>query len=378
VTSSYDFVLAGAGAAGLSLAVHLIQSGKFRDKQILLIDRDDKKKNDRTWCFWEEEPGPFEEVVSHRWKQAWFHGQDESKKLGLDPFTYKLIRGLDFYQYCFSLLKNAGNVEFVRGEIEDLRPGEGHATCRVGEKHIKGTYIFSSMYEKPIIGKGEHYLLQHFLGWRLRTSTPVFDPAEPVLMDFRVSQDQGTSFVYVLPFSPFEALVEYTMFSERVMDRNHYEEGLQRYMSENFPSAEYNIEEEEFGVIPMTDHKFPPGNGNIVYIGTAAGQTKASTGYTFSFIQKHSRAIVECLAGEGHPSNVNRSAARFAFYDRTFLEVLERKKLAGHRVFERLFMKNPPARILRFLNNESAFSEELSLLASLPTIPFLKAALKIK
>jgi lycopene beta-cyclase len=230
----------------------------------------------------------------------------------------------------------------------------------------------------PVVEKGNHYLLQHFLGWRLRTTTPAFDPAEPILMDFRVSQEQGTSFVYVLPFSPHEALVEYTMFSERVLDRNHYEEGLRQYMTENFSSVEYTIEEKEFGVIPMTDHKFPSGNGNIIYTGTAAGQTKASTGYTFSFIQKHSRAIVESLSSEVHPSKVKSSPTRFAFYDRTFLEILERKKLPGHQVFERLFMRNPPARILKFLNNESTLSEEIGLLASLPTMPFLKAALKIK
>jgi lycopene beta-cyclase len=31
-------------------------SGKFADKSILLIDSDSKKKNDRTWCFWQEGP----------------------------------------------------------------------------------------------------------------------------------------------------------------------------------------------------------------------------------------------------------------------------------------------------------------------------------
>jgi lycopene beta-cyclase len=47
------------GCAGLSFAVHLIQSGKFSDKKILLIDKAPKIQNDRTWCFWENENGFF-------------------------------------------------------------------------------------------------------------------------------------------------------------------------------------------------------------------------------------------------------------------------------------------------------------------------------
>ena len=56
-STQYDYIIAGAGCAGLSLAVHMIHSGKFSDKKILIVDKDDKQKNDRTWCFWEKEPG---------------------------------------------------------------------------------------------------------------------------------------------------------------------------------------------------------------------------------------------------------------------------------------------------------------------------------
>jgi lycopene beta-cyclase len=51
--NNYDYIVAGAGAAGLSLIAHMIHSGQFSDKKILLIDRSPKTQNDRTWCFWE-------------------------------------------------------------------------------------------------------------------------------------------------------------------------------------------------------------------------------------------------------------------------------------------------------------------------------------
>jgi glycine/D-amino acid oxidase-like deaminating enzyme len=35
-SNQYDYIIAGAGCAGLSLAVHMIHSGKFSNKKILI------------------------------------------------------------------------------------------------------------------------------------------------------------------------------------------------------------------------------------------------------------------------------------------------------------------------------------------------------
>jgi hypothetical protein len=40
----YDFIFAGAGAATLQIVQKLIQSGGFTDKQLLILERDPKKK----------------------------------------------------------------------------------------------------------------------------------------------------------------------------------------------------------------------------------------------------------------------------------------------------------------------------------------------
>ena len=376
MSSAYDYVIAGSGAAGLSLAVHLLSSGKFNDKRILLADRDEKRSNDRTWCFWEKEPGLFESIVHRKWEKAWFHGQTTSRLLTLAPYSYKLIRGLDYYKYCFRVLEKFNNIEFVKGEISDLRSENGKAFCRVEGKEIQSGYVFSSLYQKPGLQKRDHFLLQHFLGWRIKTSTPVFDPSVAVLMDFRVPQSREATFIYILPFNDSEALVEYTVFSASVLERDRYEKGIAEYLREHYPGIEYSIEETEFGVIPMTDHDFGTGDERIIPIGTAGGQTKASTGYTFSFIQKHSREIVKDLLTSGRPLAYRPGNARSRFYDRTFLEVLQNGSLPGHKVFERLFTRNSPQRIFKFLDNETGLGEEIGLLLSLPAAPFLKAALR--
>jgi lycopene beta-cyclase len=180
-----------------------------------------------------------------------------------------------------------------------------------------------------------------------------------------------------MPFSPNTALVEYTLFTPTLLDEEGYRKGLEDYMEEFLQIPRYRIKEEEFGVIPMTDHRFSPGNGRMVNLGTAGGQTKPSSGYTFRFIQKHSAAVVKALVDARHPI-VNRGSLdkRFFWYDKVLLHMLYFKKMAGARIFHLLFKRNPIQRIFRFLDNETKLHEELILLNTLPQWPFMKAGWK--
>lgn len=374
----YDYIIAGAGCAGLSLAVHLIQSGKFNDKKILIVDKDDKQKNDRTWCFWEKNAGLFESVVYNKWEKTWFHGDKFSRLLSLSPYQYKLIRGIDFYSYCFNLIKQQSNFEIRTGDIKEIKSEAGKSWIQIGNDFFFAEYIFNSIiFSKPVLKKNEYYLLQHFKGWIIETDKDAFNPLEATLMDFRVSQQQGTTFVYVMPFSATKALVEYTLFTGKLLDPLQYDEGLKEYIKNFLKIDSYKIIEEEFGIIPMTNHKFPSAHGNIINIGTAGGQTKASSGYTFRFIQKYSVRIVENLIKRNNPFIAFPGGPKkFRFYDGTLLHILKHNQLPGDKIFTQLFKKNKPPQVLRFLDNESSLSDELKIISSLPTWPFLKAALK--
>jgi lycopene beta-cyclase len=375
-SSQYDYIIAGAGCAGLSLAVHMIHSGKFTDKKILIVDKEEKNKNDRTWCFWEPEPGLFEPVVYQRWKQVWFHGNDFSKLLFLSPYEYKLVRGIDFYNHCFDLIKNQSNIDILFGEVKEIKMDGEVATLKLNGEKFSAGYIFNSIqFDKPILKKKEYYLLQHFKGWVIETENPAFISGEATLMDFRMDQQHGTTFVYVMPFSATNALVEYTLFTEKLLEPYEYEKGLKEYITNYLRVHSYRITETEFGVIPMTNHRFPANEGNIINIGSAGGQTKGSSGYTFRFIQKNSAEIVERLSRGKHPAG-KPIKRKYYFYDSVLLNILHNKKLSGQEIFSDLFQKNKPQQVLRFLDNESSLSDELKIISSLPTWPFLKAALK--
>ncbi len=377
----YDYIFIGAGCAALSLLMRMINGSLLVGKQVLVIDKETKKKNDRTWCFWEKEAGFFEPVVCKQWNSMWFYGENFSKQLAIAPYSYKMIRGIDFYNYCFDTIRQQPAIDILYGDISDVSFDDSRIQFKIGNKPygFKDAVVFNSIpNEKEIAKQKPVQLLQHFKGWIVETAAPFFNPAEATLMDFRVAQTNGTTFVYVLPLSSTKALVEYTLFSEKILPDNIYNDGLKQYLQQYLQLTTYKIAEEEFGIIPMTDAKFPWYANGMYHIGAAGGQTKASSGYTFQFIQKQSAAIVKQLSDKTFDSQTKPAAfsKRFNFYDAVLLRVLAGKYARGSSVFTSLFKNNQPAAIFTFLDNESSFVQDLSIIQSLPALPFLKGAYK--
>lgn len=357
----------------------MLKSGKFSDKKILLLDKDRKTKNDRTWCFWEEKEGFFEEIVYSKWDAISFLSDTFSAEMNIRPYQYKMIRGIDFYQYCFQEINKHANVEMQYGTLGDIKYEKDFLILSIDKIVYRlkntGTNIFNSIYNPGVTGKKNIRLLQHFKGWRIETKTAYFDTATAVMMDFRVKQHHGTSFAYVLPFTTNTALVEYTLFTKQLLESNQYDEELKNYIDTFLRIKDYTITEEEFGVIPMTNEKFNF-RGKEWNIGTAGGQTKASSGYTFQFIQKQSQQILACLLSGKSLQSLSPPATRFRFYDHTLLHILYYNKLPGKQIFSQLFQKNKPQQVLKFLDNESSFAEEVKIISTLPVWPFLKAAFR--
>ncbi|HEU4903944.1 MAG TPA: lycopene cyclase family protein, partial [Flavisolibacter sp.] len=277
----YDYIIAGTGCAGLSLVMHMMQQKPLQQKKILLVDKAEKIHNDRTWCFWEKGKGFFDNIVHRQWEELLFSSDTFSGTLSIAPYRYKMIRGLDFYRYCLEALKKHPSITVYQGNVSRLFSNEKTGII-VDGKEITADYVFSSILPaKPALQKKDVWLLQHFKGWLVETEKPVFDAKKATLMDFRISQKKGTAFCYVLPYSSCEALVEYTLFTSSLLQPEEYDAELKTYISEFLKIGTYTIRETEFGVIPMTNHRFRRQHNNIINIGTAGGQTKGSSGSTF-------------------------------------------------------------------------------------------------
>lgn len=369
---SFDFIFLGAGCASLSLLVRMIESGKFSDKKILLVDRQIKNSNDRTWCFWEREKNYFDQIVYKTWTHLVFNADHEQIKLDTGPYVYKMIRGLDFYEYCFSKISTKKNINVCYGVVEFLA-GQNNILFNGKPLQSSNAIVFNSIVTSTPNAL-YHQLLQHFKGWMIEADN-AFDPEIATLMDFSIDQQNGTTFMYVLPLSSSRALIEYTLFSPALLADNDYDTALKKYVENNLTIKNYNIKQTEFGVIPMTNHPFPFYSNGMYHIGTAGGNTKPSTGYTFRFIQKQSGHILKDLIAGKKPTQ-KKLPKKFNFYDSTFLNVLTTNKLPGKQVFTTLFKKNKASEIFNFLDNESTLTTDLSIINSLPTGKFFKAGLQ--
>ena len=373
--STYDYIILGAGCAGLSLLMRFLQSPQLAHKKILLIDKQPKIINNRTWCFWEKEAGFFNTIVYKNWNHLLFACNDALTQLSIKPYTYKMIRGIDLYNYCFTEISKFPNVEVIYEEILNFSSEKIILANRVIE--CGNAIVFNSTYKNLPQQKNKHYLLQHFKGKVIETSEPFFDETKATLMDFRVHQNHGTAFVYVMPLSPFKALIEYTLFTAALLTPEQYEGELNNYINNTLQLKNYNIIEEEFGVIPMTNAIFSIVENGVYNIGTAGGQTKASTGYTFQFIQKQADAIITLLLKNKKPIvSDDFFKKRFKFYDSTLLNLLTNEHLDGADFFSTLYKNNSAAAIFKFLDNETSLPEELKIMNTAPRWLFTKAAFK--
>lgn len=368
----YDIIVLGAGCAGLSLVVRLLNNPATQHKKILLVDKAPKQHNDRTWCFWEKAPGLFESITVKQWEQLNFYSNTFSGSLSIAPYRYKMIRGIDFYNHCFAIIAQHTNVTVLYDEV--LQYSSQQIQLSGGVINCGQTLVFSSLYQPPQQQSGRYYLLQHFKGWMVETAQPCFDVQQATLMDFRVSQAQGTSFVYVMPLAPNRALIEYTLFTESLLSQEQYDAALQDYIANYLHIPTYSVRETEFGVIPMTSARMPAMVNGVYQMGTAGGQTKASTGYTFQFIQKQAAAIVANLATGKQAFAHSQSNHRFRIYDNTLLNILANKKMPGDAIFARLFQRNKAATLFTFLDNETSWFEELKIMSTVPQGLFIKAA----
>ncbi len=374
-TKNYDYIIIGAGAAGLMLADAMISDDFFKDKSILLLDKDHKQTNDRTWCFWEKGEGQFDHLVHKRWNHIYFGGKQFSKQFNIHPYAYKMIRGVDFYTARFSKIEAASNITFLQTEVLNVEDeGQSVAVSTATDTFI-GQQAFNSIFDYKMATHQEKYplLQQHFIGWVVKTKEPVFDIDQATYMDFSIEQKGNTRFMYVLPYTENKALVEYTLFSEDLLPKEEYEIAIKAYLKNTLGVSVYELEETEMGSIPMTCYDFKEHHSaNVRYIGTAGGWAKPSTGYTFASTARKIPVLIDYIKS-GKPLQNLSFKNRFWWYDLLFLDVLHKDNTNGFRIFESLFKNRSPQLIFKFLDEQTSLWEDIKYIWGCPKKPFIKA-----
>ena len=372
-----SYIILGAGASGLMLAYRMSQDRNFDDKSILIIDQVKDKGNDRTWCYWEEGEGEWDDLLSKKWSKVFFGSEDFTNTLDISPYTYKMIRSQKFYHKLWRSIEQKSNFIFVEDSVKKYSEVNNGVKVVTNKSTYFGLKLLNSILDKTVYERQQKYpvLKQHFVGWFIKTKTDCFDDSMATFMDFNIPQNGNTRFMYVLPIDKKTALFEYTLFSKDLLENSEYEDAIKDYLKEK-KVTDFEILEKENGAIPMTSFKFQELNSkSILNIGTAGGWTKASTGYTFYNTSKKTKDLVAFLKNEDDLS-LFAKRTKFWFYDLLLLDVLANNNDKGSALFASIFKKVNVKTILKFLGEDSNIREDLKIITSVSPKPFVMAIVK--
>ncbi|NBP65256.1 MAG: hypothetical protein EBU66_11450 [Bacteroidetes bacterium] len=373
-----DYVFIGLGAANSLILRQMYHQGLLIDASMAIIDPDEKLLNDKTFCFWATEQElqdlGLTSLISHQWSKL---GIGDMIAQSVSPYHYHHISSIALYDELRDILSTC-NVRFIRERAESIKTNSGLKmfTVNTASSTVKTRYVFDSrppQWNPP--ASNETFLLQSFVGWRITTKDACFDIDTFTMMDFSIDQAQSTQFVYTLPFNSHHALVELTRFGKDPISYDYAQEQLYSYC-ESKKFGDYTIDSTEQGVIPMSSCTIKTEQTFEKYVktGSGAGRIKPSTGYAFKEMAHDAIDIVASIQEKQSPTRSIYRSGRFAFYDRLLLKILEQYPQRGKELFERLFQHVHGRRVLRFLEEQTSFVEDISVFMALPKYIFAKQA----
>jgi len=366
----FDFIFAGAGVAGLSLAHRLI-SGPFAGARVLLIDQSFTERRNHALSFWTKQPTPYGAIVARTWRRLKVAGPGFVQETPLRRYRYQTIRAVDFHSFIYETLDAAPGVTCLQERVSDVQDGEDGATVWAGERAYRGSWVFDSRFDgETLRAAGDHGCLwQQFQGWEIVTPTDRFDARVATLMDLRspqapilqAPQPGPWRFFYVLPYTARRALVELVSLSSE-----DDKQALPDYLSNVLGIDAYQIVGREAGAIPLTSRSFPRRLGRrVMAIGAEGGRIKPSTGYGFTRIQRDAASITRSLQTRGHPFALRGEPAFYRLCDGLMLRMLAQRGAWALPLFSALLQQNPLERVLHFLDERATPAENVLLSASI-------------
>lgn len=377
IEAKYDVIIAGGGLSGLSLAWYLAKGGY--KGEVLVVDSTFAPTDDKTWCFWTDGEPPFKEIIYKKWKKTWVSVLDYSTFRYLSDYCYYCIRSCDFKELVLTELRKHKNFDLLEESILDFSGNKKKAVMltKNGDSYLANTIFQSALPPKDLDRSEIKYpLIQHFLGWEVKTDEAVFDPETFTIMDFDNDFGPGVGFMYVLPYRQNVALLEFTVFSLETLKKKEYKKRIRNYLYHTYGIEEhgYEITRKEYGKIPMEDRPYIPFyDSNIINLGSVGGQTKPSTGYTFTSIQKYTQRVANQLINGETPKPPASTPLKYQFYDLWLLHIIANSTEDSLRIFKNLYKKNTLDELFRFLNEDTSFAQDLKIMSTVPYTPFFKA-----
>lgn len=370
-----DFLFVGGGASATLLLLSMEKNGLLNSKEIVVIDPDDKSKNDKTFCFWtsrkEQASLLCAPIISHEWNN--FRGHNGEIEQG-EELTYCMVKSSDLYAEMKRLIETFA-IKRSHYSVDKISSDATGVHVQTTAESFQAQTVFDSRPPKFSAPQAnESHLYQSFIGYFITCADNCADFDAVDLMDFDVNQAGETQFFYVLPFDEHHLLVELTRFGKAVINEEDAKLLLDEYIIKRFGT--YRIVATERGNIPMSTATLDnEPQKNVIAIGARSGAIKPSTGYAFKKMMQQADAISASLLSK-QPVPIIRSKKRFELYDRLLLNILSNQPHLGKPIFQQLFSRNAITSVLHFLDEKSSVKDEIKLFSTLPIRPFLSALMK--
>ena len=343
----------GDGCAGLSLAAYADRLPHY--KLEILTSSVATPQANHIWGFWQmgwlQDAVPLARKTWHKWS--------------VRTAKNEVVMQADVHPY-HALMRHCWLAHCRRRAAQHGVRVHNDASIIAG---LPNHQVFDSRPPKRRSGM----MLQHFIGWEVQAAAGSFDDSSAVLMDFRCEQSRGMHFIYCLPFSDREALVESTLFSPHLEMDSFYETAISEWLRDCSGISDYQIVRRERGVIPlglMARH-----DPDLPGIGGNCGAIRPSSGYAFSFIQKQ---IANALAGVASGRTLRFTSPHRAidlWMDRIFLSVLRHQPQHAPELFAAIAGRLSGDEFACFLSGEATMALRAKVVTAMPLLPFLRALL---
>ncbi len=364
-----DVAILGGGCAGLSLAVRLAGSGL----RVTVIEPRLEYKDDRVWSFFRTRPDPFAACVRASWSKWHVSSAGVTARRTSDRLRYESVSSGAFYRLALQICDAAPNIDLRLGTsvLADPRPPAMDGPWRVETSagQLSSRYVIDTRPTGRASGYG-----QSFLGQEIRVGFDAFDPDDVPMMCFAAPRPDRVDFLYILPFARDEALVEVTTFGAKIPDISDHRHWLNSEIAQLTRGQSFDVLREERAFIPMAlpqpGAAKPP--ARFAHAGLRGGAARPSTGYAYQRIQESADLCAAQILRGADRLDLRLDSPATRFMDGVFLRVLQRRPDRGPALFSALFRNAPADRLERFLSGSTAPIDRVSVMASLPPVPFLR------
>jgi len=365
-------IICGGGLAGGLVALALAKRRPEID--LLLVESGERVGGNHIWSFFdtdiaEEARWVVDLVARRRWPDHEIRFPARERVI---PIGYNSIQSLDLD----SAVRAALRPEQLRLNAVVSEVGPTHVVAH-GER-IEADAVIDARGPQPTPGIELGW--QKFVGQVCRFDAPHGVP-RPMIMDATVDQIDGYRFVYLLPLSRDELLIEDTYYSTSpIVDFSALKARIGEYAGR---FGGFNVIADESGVLPVVIggelRDLWPAGDRVPRLGLRGGFFHPTTGYSLP-----DAAANAALVADQHDCSTEalntllRGRSEALWRERHFFQLLNRMLFRAaeprqrYRVLEH-FYRLPAALIGRFYAGRLTMLDKLRIVSGRPPVPIGRA-----